>query len=53
MQSDSLCCRVQVAVSALVNACCNQLTQLSELESVVLVVTGCCTSERSSELNKI
>ena len=32
---------------------CNQLNQFSELKSVVLVATICCTSERSSELNII
>ena len=53
MQSDSICFRVQVAVSVLVQCMRNQLTQLSELKSVELVVTDCCTSERSSELNQI
>ena len=53
MQSNSSCNRVRSANGALVNACCNQLTKLSELKSFLLVVTVCCTSERSSELNII
>ena len=44
-----MCFRVQVAVKCM----SNKLTQLSELKSVELVVTVCCTSERSSELNNI
>ena len=53
MQSNSSCNRVRSVVGTLVNACVINLTQLSELKSVVLVVTICCTSERSSELNII
>ena len=49
MQSDSMCFRVQVAVKCM----SNQLTQLSELKSVELAITVCCTSERLSELNQI
>ena len=44
-----MCFRVQFEV----NYMSNQLTQLSELKSVELVVIFCCTSERSSELNQI
>ena len=44
-----MCFRVQVAVKCMRN----QLTQLSELESVELVVTVCFTSEIPSELNQI
>ena len=49
MHSNSSCNRVRSAVKCM----SNQLTQLGELELVELVVTVCCTSERSSELNII
>ena len=44
-----MCFRVQVEVKCM----SNQLNKLGELESVEPVVTVCCTSERSSELNII
>ena len=44
-----MCYRVQVAIKCMRN----QLTQLSDLKSIELVVANSCTSERSSELNQI
>ena len=51
MQSNSSCNRVRSAVVHEFVQVVNILTQLSELNSVVLVVTKDTSSERSSELN--
>ena len=53
MQSNSISYGVRIAVGVIVSCTNNQLTHLGELDSVELVVTICCTSERSSELNII
>ena len=51
MQSNSHCNRVQSAVVHEFVQVVNSLTQLSELNLVVIVVTEDTSSERSSELN--
>ena len=51
MQSNSSCNRVQSVVVHEFVQVVNSLTQLSELNSIVLVITEDTSSERSSELN--
>ena len=51
MQSTYSCNRVQTAMVHYLMQVIINLTQLSDLNSVVLVVTARYTSERSSELN--
>ena len=51
MPNNSSCNRVRSVVVHYLMQVVNSLTQLSELNSVVLVVTEDTSSERSSELN--